>query len=134
MDRFEDPIADYAEEHSNPEPELLARLRRRTWQTQTHAHMLSDPLQGRLLAMFSKLIRPNLVLELGTFTGYSTLCLAEGLAPGGHIHTVDPDEELHTLQDDFWSEAGLNKPNHTPHGRSISCPEKPRRPVRLGLD
>jgi caffeoyl-CoA O-methyltransferase len=107
MDRFEDPIADYAEEHSNPEPELLARLRRRTWQTQTHAHMLSDPLQGRLLAMFSKLIRPNLVLELGTFTGYSTLCLAEGLAPGGHIHTVDPDEELHTLQDDFWSEAGL---------------------------
>lgn len=107
MERFDDPFYAYAEHHSAEEPELLQRLRRRTWQTQTHAHMLSDPLQGRLLAMFSKLIRPNLVLELGTFTGYSTLCLAEGLAPGGHIHTVDPDEELHALQDAFWSEAGF---------------------------
>ncbi len=107
MDRFEDPLYDYAEQHSDAEPELLARLRRRTWQTQTHAHMLSDPLQGRLLALLAKLVRPERVLELGTFTGYSTLCLAEGLAPGGVIHTVDPDEELHTLQDAFWAEAGL---------------------------
>ena len=107
MDRFEDPLNDYAEQHSEAEPELLARLRRRTWQTQTHAHMLSDPLQGRLLALFAQLVRPERVLELGTFTGYSTLCLAEGLAPGGVIHTVDPDEELHSLQDAFWAEAGL---------------------------
>lgn len=108
MDRFDDPIAAYAEEHSQPEPDLLARLRRRTWQTQTHAHMLSDPLQGRLLALLSQLVQPTRVLELGTFTGYSTLCLAEGLAPGGVIHTVDPDEELHALQDAFWAEAGVS--------------------------
>lgn len=108
LDRFDDPLSDYAERHSDEEPELLKRLRRRTWQTQTHAHMLSDPLQGRLLALFSQLMRPRRVLELGTFTGYSTLCLAEGLAPDGVLHTVDPDEELHTLQDAFWGEAGVS--------------------------
>lgn len=107
VDRFEDPVFDYAESHSAAEPALLAQLRRRTWQTQTHAHMLSDPLQGRLLALFSHLIRPRQVLELGTFTGYSTLCLAEGLAPEGIIHTVDPDEELQPLQDEFWQQAGV---------------------------
>ena len=107
MDRFDDPLFDYAERNSNAEPELLARLRRRTWQTQTHAHMLSDPLQGRLLALLSQLIQPQRVLELGTFTGYSTLCLAEGLAPNGRIHTIDPDEELQLIQDAFWAEAGL---------------------------
>ena len=69
--------------------------------------MLTDPYQGRLLAMLSQLLRPHRILELGTFTGYATLCLAEGLAPGGWIDTVEPNDELNELQDAFWTEAGM---------------------------
>ncbi len=69
--------------------------------------MLTDPYQGRLLALVSQLVRPHRVLELGTFTGYATLCLAEGLAPGGWIDTVEPNDELNDLQDAFWTEAGV---------------------------
>lgn len=102
-----DPINRYAERHSSPEPEALAALRRDTWQHVLRPQMLSDPIQGRLLSFISQWIRPQRVLELGTYTGYATLCLAEGLAPEGQIDTIEPNDELNAIQDRHWTAAGV---------------------------
>ena len=102
-----DPINRYAERHSSPEPEALEALRRDTWQHVLRPQMLSDPLQGRLLSFISHWIRPQRVLELGTYTGYATLCLAEGLAPEGQIDTIEPNDELNAIQDRHWTAAGV---------------------------
>lgn len=101
-------LEDYCVRHSSPESDVLGRLRRETWLTTVQPLMLSDVGTGRLLGLFSRLLRPTAVLELGTFTGYATVCLAEGLAPGGHVDTVDPDDERHAVQDRFWGEAGVD--------------------------
>ena len=84
----------YADDHTSPESALLARLNRETHVQVLHARMLSGHAQGRLLSMLSHMVRPRRVLELGTFTGYSALCLAEGLAPDGLLHTVEQNPEL----------------------------------------
>lgn len=86
-------LEDYIEENSTEEPTLLKELRRETYLKTTQPHMLSGLLQGRLLSMISKLISPHLIVEIGTFTGYSTLCLAEGLSESGKIITVDNNRE-----------------------------------------
>ena len=88
----------YIVKHSQEEPDLLKQLTRETYQKILQPIMLSGPYQGRVLSMISKLINPKLVLELGTFTGYSTLCLAEGLHAEGEIHTIDINEELVDFQ------------------------------------
>jgi predicted O-methyltransferase YrrM len=99
-------LEDYCAAHSTPESDVLGRLRRETWLTTVQPLMLSDVGTGRLLGLLSRLMRPAAVLELGTFTGYATVCLAEGLVPGGVVDTVDPDDERHAVQDRFWREAG----------------------------
>lgn len=86
-------LEDYIEKNSTEEPTLLKELRRETYLKTTQPHMLSGLLQGRLLSMISKLISPHLIVEIGTFTGYSTLCLAEGLSESGKIITVDNNRE-----------------------------------------
>lgn len=86
-------LDDYIEEHIDREPAHLHELYRRTHLTRLYARMCSGHVQGRLLAMLSKMISPKRVLELGTFTGYSALCLAEGLSAGGELHTVEIDDE-----------------------------------------
>lgn len=98
MDFLPEKIDQYVVTHSQPEPELLQQLTRETWQKVLAPRMLSGHLQGRVLSMLSKLIRPENILEIGTYTGYSALCLAEGLHPEGHLHTIDINEELHDLQ------------------------------------
>lgn len=90
----EDALNAYAERHSSPEPEFLQRINRETHVQVSQSHMLSGHLQGRFLAMISRMVRPGKILEIGTFTGYSALCLAEGLAPGGVLHTIDLNDEL----------------------------------------
>jgi len=102
-------ILDYAENHTEDEPKYLKELRKETWQKVLSPRMLSGHLQGRLLAMISKLITPNTVLEIGTYTGYATLCLAEGLAEKGQIHTIDKDEELVDIQAKHFKKAGFEK-------------------------
>ena len=87
-------LDDYVVAHSESEPELLQQLTRETYQKILQPIMLSGPYQGRVLSMISKLINPKSILEIGTFTGYSTLCLAEGLHKDGEIHTIDVNEEL----------------------------------------
>lgn len=103
------PILDYAEKYSEKEPIILQDLRRETWQKVLAPRMLSGHLQGRLIAMISKIIQPKIVLEIGTYTGYATLCLAEGLAENGMIHTIDNNEELIDIQKKYFKKAGLEK-------------------------
>ena len=94
MEFIEEELARYVEEHSQPESELLKRINRETHLEVLRPRMLSGHLQGRVLSMLSKMIRPKSVLEIGTYTGYSALCIAEGLAEGGKIITIDKNEEL----------------------------------------
>ena len=101
-----DLLFDYAGTHSSPEPDILRQVRRETYQKVLQPRMLSGPLQGRLLSMLSKISKPKRILELGTFTGYATLCLAEGLAPEGQIITIDKNEELVDLQNKYFEKSG----------------------------
>ena len=87
-------IDDYIEQHSSPEPELLNRIARETHLHVINPHMLSGHVQGRLLAMLSGMIRPHAILELGTYTGYSALCLAEGLSEDGRLISIERNDEL----------------------------------------
>lgn len=91
-------LDNYIVAHSAEEPALLKQLTRETYQKVLQPIMLSGPYQGRVLSMISKLIQPKRILEIGTFTGYSTLCLAEGLAKTGVIDTLDVNEELVDFQ------------------------------------
>lgn len=99
-------LDDYVVAHSETEPELLQQLTRETYQKILQPIMLSGPYQGRVLSMISKLINPKSVLELGTFTGYSTICLAEGLQRDGIIHTIDINEELEDFQRKYFDKSG----------------------------
>lgn len=109
MDFLPEKINDYVIAHSQPEPELLQQLSRETWQKVLAPRMLSGHLQGRILSMFSKLIHPEYILEIGTYTGYSALCLVEGLTPDGELHTIDNNEELTDLQRKYFDKSGYGK-------------------------
>lgn len=91
---WQDDLHQYCEKHSSPEPELLQNLTAYTWRNTTNPRMLSGQLQGRFLAMTASLIKAECILEIGTFTGYSALCLAEGLAPNGVIHSIEASSEM----------------------------------------
>ena len=112
-------LDDYVVAHSQDEPELLQQLTRETYQKILQPIMLSGPYQGRVLSMISKLIRPKSVLELGTFTGYATLCLAEGLHPEGEIHTIDVNEELEDFQRKYFDKSGYGTQIHQHLGSAI---------------
>ncbi|MBA9072827.1 putative O-methyltransferase YrrM [Flavobacterium gossypii] len=92
----------YVERHSENEPALLAALHRETYQKIMQPRMLSGHFQGRVLSMLSKLIRPVNILEIGTYTGYATLCLAEGMQENGSIDTIDINEELSSIQKKYF--------------------------------
>lgn len=99
-------IDNYVVANSEQEPELLQQLTRETYQKVLQPIMLSGPYQGRVLSMIAKLKKPKSILEIGTFTGYSTLCLAEGLAPAGELHTIDINEELVDFQRKYFDKSG----------------------------
>ncbi|RRO17397.1 O-methyltransferase [Flavobacteriaceae bacterium 14752] len=92
-------IEAYSIEHSENEPKYLKALAKETWQKVLQPRMLSGAYQGRLLSLISKIVAPNSILEIGTYTGYSSLCLAEGLAKDGILHTIDVNEELVDMQE-----------------------------------
>ena len=97
----------YVVAHSQKEPKLLQQLSRETWQKVLAPRMLSGHFQGRVLSMVSKLINPKNVLEIGTYTGYSALCLVEGIQPKGQLHTIDTNEELYDLQRKYFDKSGF---------------------------
>lgn len=101
-------IDDYVVKHSQEEPEILQELTRETWQKVLNPRMLSGAFQGRVLSMISKLIQPKAILEIGTYTGYSALSLAEGMHPKGAIHTIDKNEELFSLQQKYFQKSGYS--------------------------
>jgi predicted O-methyltransferase YrrM len=103
MDFIAKNIDDYVVNHSQAEPKLLQELNRETWQKVLVPRMLSGHFQGRVLSMLSKLIQPSFILEIGTYTGYSALCLAEGLQKKGALHTIDNNEELYDFQRNYFN-------------------------------
>ncbi len=107
MNFLPDNIDKYVVDHSQKEPELLQQLSKETWQKVLNPRMLSGAFQGRVLAMISKLIKPTNILEIGTYTGYSALCLAEGMKKNGTLLTIDKNEELEDFVKKYF-----NKSNH----------------------
>jgi caffeoyl-CoA O-methyltransferase len=107
MDFISPELQEYAERYTSPEPPLLAALNRETWLKVLYPRMLSGHLQGRILSLFSKMVRPQRILEIGTYTGYSAICMAEGLAPGGSLVTIDINAELEEMVNRYFAEAGL---------------------------
>lgn len=95
----------YLENHCSQEPELLKQLRRETFQKTTQPHMISGYQQGRLLSIISRMKQPKRVLEIGTFTGYAALCLAEGMAKEGKLITLDINEELSYLPKKYFEQS-----------------------------
>ena len=95
----------YLENHASAEPAILKKLRKETYQKTTQPHMISGYQQGRLLSILSKMMQPKNILEIGTFTGYATLCLAEGLAKEGKITTLDVNEDLAYLPQKYFDES-----------------------------
>ncbi|PWH81714.1 methyltransferase [Algibacter marinivivus] len=102
-------LDDYVVSHSENEPELLQQLNRETYQKILQPRMLSGHYQGRVLSMISKLVNPKNILEIGTYTGYSALCLVEGMQKDGVLHTIDVNEELLDFQRKYFDKSGYGK-------------------------
>src|ERR671916_672189 len=107
MDFIPPDLAQYAADHTSPEPEVLRQLNRETHAKVLSPRMLSGHMQGRVLALLSHLVKPVRVLEVGTYTGYSAICLAEGLAEGGKVITLDVNEELESMVQGYIEKAGM---------------------------
>lgn len=108
MEFIAQELDDYVCAHTSPEDEVLYQLNRATHLKVMQPRMLSGHFQGRVLSMLSKMIRPNRILEIGTYTGYSALCLAEGLTENGKLITIDVNGQLERLVREFWSKSPLN--------------------------
>lgn len=106
MEFISEKLTEYISKNSNTEPEILARLNQETHQKILKPRMLSGHIQGRFLSMLSKMKSPSTILEIGTYTGYGTLCLSEGLKEGGKIFTIDRNEELLKIQNKYFEESG----------------------------
>ncbi|MDG1272464.1 MAG: O-methyltransferase [Flavobacteriaceae bacterium] len=119
MEFISNALYDYVVAHSQEEPPLLADLTRQTHLKVLQPRMLSGPLQGRFLSVLTKLLQPKRILEVGTFTGYATLCLAEGLPKDGLIDTLDKNEELVDFQRSFFDRSPWGKQIHQHCGDAI---------------
>ena len=106
MHFLSEELENYAAQHTEDEPLLLQELNKRTHLNVLQPRMISGHFQGRFLSLLSKMVQPRTILEIGTYTGYATLCLAEGLRPEGVLHTIDIKEELTDLQREFFDRSG----------------------------
>lgn len=107
MDFLEPELVKYIEQHTQPEPEVLSELNRETHTSHLVPRMISGHLQGQVLTMFSKMIKPKYILEIGTYTGYSAICLAQGLQISGKLISIDINEELADTITKYVKKAGL---------------------------
>ena len=101
-------IEDYIRKNSSKEPEILKDLNKETYLKVLNPRMLSGHIQGRFLSIITKLIKPKKILEIGTYTGYSAICMAEGLVENGIIHTIDINEELVSIQNKYFKKSKCN--------------------------
>ena len=109
MEFISKDITTYSKKHTEKEPKLLAELNRETWANVMNPRMLSGHLQGRILSMFSKMINPTNIIEIGTYTGYSSLCMAEGMQENGTIHTIDINEEHVSIAEKYFKRSKYSK-------------------------
>jgi len=107
MKHTDSTIQAYSENHTEAAPPLLTKIHQDTYAQVPMPQMLAGHLQGRMLATFSHMLRPSRILEIGTYTGYSALCLAEGLQPGGLLHTIDKNETLESRVKSYFEQAGI---------------------------
>lgn len=119
MHFISDQLENYIESHSENEPVLLQQLSRETHQKILQPRMLSGHYQGRVLSILSKLINPKYILEIGTYTGYSALCLAEGLQKEGELHTIDNNEELVDFQRRYFDKSSFGNQIHQHLGNAL---------------
>lgn len=108
MELLDPRIQAYSEKHTTPESDVLRKINRETHTEVLRPRMLSGHLQGRLLSMISHMIRPKFVLDIGTYTGYSALCFAEGVLPGGKVITIDTNDELESRVRAYFKESGFS--------------------------
>lgn len=119
MHFISEELEDYAAQHSENEPDLLQKLNRETHQKILQPRMLSGHFQGRVLSMIAKLVNPKNILEIGTYTGYAALCLAEGLAPDGELDTIDVNEELVDFQRKYFDLSDYKNQIHQHLGNAL---------------
>lgn len=108
MNLIEKNVQAYAEAHTTPERKLLAQLSAETYASLEMPQMLSGHLQGAFLSMLSRMVRPRAILEIGTYSGYSAICLADGLAENGHLHTIEIEPHLRDIAVKYIEKAGLS--------------------------
>ena len=116
---FREQWTKYALDNSDEIPDLLLELEKETHQKILHPRMMSSPLQGRLLSFISNILRPKKILEIGTYTGYSSLCLAEGLGENGELHTIDHNEELVLIQQKYFNKSIFKSRIHSHLGNAL---------------
>src|ERR1041385_4929081 len=131
MNFIDQKLEDYAEANSSAEPEALKQLTRETNLKTYMPRMLSGHLQGRLLSLLSKLVQPQLIVEVGTFTGYSATCLAEGLAPDGKLITIEISDEVAVIADRHFRNAGIREKIDLQVGNALELLGKINGPVDL---
>jgi len=119
MEFIEELIQRYSESHTESETDLLKKLNRETHLKISQPRMLSGHLQGRFLSFISKLVQPHFILEIGTYTGYSALCLAEGLANDGKLMTIDPNEETNVFAQLFFNQSAYAKKIELVQGQAL---------------
>jgi predicted O-methyltransferase YrrM len=124
MDILFPELEKYLNQHTTPVSDLLNRLQKETFQKTTQPQMLSGAYQGRMLSLISKIIRPKTILEIGTFTGYATLCLAEGLPKDGKIITIDRNEELMYLPKKYFDQSEFAKQIEMKIGNALEILEE----------
>ena len=124
MDFLPKEIEEYSCLNTQKESEVLAELNRETWAKVLTPRMLSGHLQGRTLSMLSKMIKPKSILEIGTYTGYSAICLAEGLQDSGKIHTIDINDELKDICARYFRKAGITEKVMIYNGNALNIIEK----------
>ena len=109
MEILPDDLQEYLDHHCEPEPEALQTINRETYLKVLKPHMLSGHYQGRVLSFLSKMMQPKRILEIGTFTGYATICLAEGLTEDGIIHTIEVNRELEEMLNSHFKLTSVGK-------------------------
>lgn len=119
MDIVSKKIQQYIDNVTSDEPQLLSELNHETWQKVLNPGMLSGAYQGRLLSLIAKIKQPETILEIGTYTGYATLCLAEGLTETGTIHTIDVNEELSAIQTKYFQKSPFNHQIKQHYGKAL---------------
>jgi predicted O-methyltransferase YrrM len=109
MIKLDPGLEQYLLDHTSPEDPLLAELNRETWVKTVHPQMIAGHIQGKILEMISHMIRPARILEIGTFTGYSSICLAKGLVENGRLYTIEKDDEITEFASSYIERSGLSE-------------------------